>query len=440
VLCTFDPIGAKSRKFRCRVCGWQTPGEHAKPPRRNCSGDGSAGVVATPRAAKTRQPASLDCPHRGELLETLTDRRECGCGGTTGLEVWHCNLHAETVARSKPANAGKRRLENERDYRGRTCVACKLAGEDQRQIPPATATVENLAAVTAFYNFGKSANRLANYRRFAEHLDEQGIPLFTIEAALPGHPFEIEAGERVRQIAVRDPLWHKERLLNLLIESLPADFDAVAWIDADVLFPPGIAAKTIEALRRWPVVQMFDFCEWLDANGVRLPFGRWPTAIGMAWQNWRDSKQSANPSDRHPGMAWAARRETLRAIGGLYDRYPAGSGDVFSAAGFYGDFDCKYLAKHSKAAADDVRAWGRRAFEVVGGNVGFVQGLASHLFHGTLQDRQYHLRHDVLREHGFDPTRHQELIEGVYRFSKSCPAGIRDWLATYLLTMRNEDD
>lgn len=34
----------------------------------------------------------------------------------------------------------------------------------------------------------------------------------------------------------RHVLWQKERLLNLAIDSLPADVDAVAWLDADLIW------------------------------------------------------------------------------------------------------------------------------------------------------------------------------------------------------------
>lgn len=46
-----------------------------------------------------------------------------------------------------------------------------------------------------------------------------------------------------------DELWHKENLINIGIASPPADWQYVAWIDADVSFSnPCWAVETVQQL------------------------------------------------------------------------------------------------------------------------------------------------------------------------------------------------
>ena len=299
---------------------------------------------------------------------------------------------------------------------------------------------KNLAAVTPYFNFGRSRNRMRNYRQFAAHLAEQGVPLWTIEAALPGDPFDVAENDRVRRVRVREPLWLSERLINVLWPALPPEVDAVAWVDADLLFEPGIAEATLAALRRWPIVQLFQRVCWLDGGGTALPYRRDDQLLGIGYRNFRERASTVDSATRRTGFAWAARRELLEAMGGLFDRYPAGGGDVLSCIGFFGDLHAACLARYGSAVVAEVRNWAAHAGAVVRGRVGYVPGTIRHLYHGQLCHRNYLKRHQVWQAAGFDPAIHLELVEGLYQFSPRCPPEIRQWTAAYLGKLRREDE
>jgi hypothetical protein len=255
------------------------------------------------------------------------------------------------------------------------------------------------------FNPQASPWRLANHREFSAHMEDQGIELWTVEGVPAGQPFAL-TGERLLQVSTHAVLWHKERLLNLLLRELPADITDVAWIDADVLFErEDLHDATLAALDEAPVVQLWSEAELLGAddrpskwhNGVR-----WAGSMAAANATATPRNRSANPARAHPGFAWAARRELLDQIGGFYDLHPVGSGDSLMAIGFYCDFGCAWLRDYTPGARTRFLAWAHQAADATRGRVGVVPGRISHLYHGTLADRQYVMRNRVLRQHDFD--------------------------------------
>ena len=294
--------------------------------------------------------------------------------------------------------------------------------------------VSNLAAITAYYNFSRSENRINNYKKFARHMEDQGIPLWTIEAAMPGAKFDIPEGERVKRVVVKDPLWHKEKLLNILLKDLPEEFDAVAWLDSDVLFEPDLKQKTINALNTWKVVQLFATAKWLKSDG---DMDR--VMAGIGYKNSVSNTKLVN-SSMHTGFAWAARREVLRSIGGIFDSVPTVSSDVINAVGFYGDFDSNMMKVYNKHVVSSINDWAKDAYDIIGGDVGFVHGVCQHLYHGGLTNRHYNTNSNILYGSGFNPKIHLKLADGLYELTKSCPVAVRDWFNRFMLELRKEDE
>ncbi len=112
---------------------------------------------------------------------------------------------------------------------------------------------------------------------------------------------------------------------------------------------------------------------------------------------------------------------------------------MLAMAGFFADPPAKYCRNHSPHVLPHYKPWWNRASQAVGGSVGYVDAVAMHLYHGDKQNRQYRNRHNVLREHGFDPARHLERnSDGMLSLSDACPIKIRNWLSDYMLHLRRE--
>ena len=231
--------------------------------------------------------------------------------------------------------------------------------------------------------------------------------------------------------------WHKENLLNLAIERLPDQYDAIAWIDADVIYQNAdIGDKIIDALTRDPIVQPWSQIRYLDP--ADRPIGPWRSSMSL--YNSTKANPSADPSSSYPGMAWAASREVLVKVGGLYDRCITGGGDVAWASGVWGDTAPIYGKQWSASLIDDALRWGVAVTAQTGGRCGIVTARAEHLYHGSIHDRQYVQRNAVFSKVNFDPNRDVEVAaNGTLKWHKHAPGVMRTAIAEYMHN-RKEDD
>ena len=122
----------------------------------------------------------------------------------------------------------------------------------------------------------------------------------------------------------RHVLWQKERMLNLAIEALPSDADAVAWLDADLVwFNRDWVYEARRLLEHFNAVQLFEHVIDSDREGrlgQRAPGHVYAKTHGLGYGR--------------PGGAWAARRKPI--VGGLYDRHAIGGGDSVMLAAWEG--------------------------------------------------------------------------------------------------------
>jgi hypothetical protein len=293
-----------------------------------------------------------------------------------------------------------------------------------------------LAAITCLFGSG-SPQRLANYHRFAADLREMGLPLYTVEATFPGEPAVLVPGSTVWQYALGDRqiLWQKERLLNLAAARLPADVDAIAWLDADVLFDCRELPWAIEqVLQQCPVAQLWQYAVLLGPDGQRQLWPHnVPAAESLAAHNYgrlaRGQTLDVSPRASHPGFAWAMRREAWDAMRGLYELDLGGVGDGLMGVAWLGAGRANpYLRSASPAMRADAMLWSDRAAAVIKGRVGYLPIAVGHLYHGPIRARQYGRRTRRLAQHGYDPRRHvSREIGQPLAWTDEAPSALVDW-------------
>ena len=305
-----------------------------------------------------------------------------------------------------------------------------------------------LAAVTCLFNSG-DGRRLANYHEFAADLCALGIDLWTVEAIFPGQQFALSAGPRVFQYECGPDqvLWQKERLLNLAVARLPADVDQVCWLDADVLFDCLELSREIEhSLRARPVIQLWEYAVLLGPDRMVQPWPRGVTRAQSLAAYHRDRRSLGKPvalapGRAHPGFAWAMRRETWDALGGLYEADLSGIADGVMAAAWLGaGKENPYLRSASPALRADALPWTERAWRVVRGQVGHLPVVLGHLYHGPIRERRYRERRRHLQLSGFDPARHVTRPPGQpLRWTSAAPRKLIDWCQFWLCRLQRAD-
>lgn len=198
-------------------------------------------------------------------------------------------------------------------------------------------------------------------------------------------------------------MWHKERLLNLAIRQLPAQYTKVAWIDADVLLPDQRWYRWASGLLdAFDLIQLFDRVDQRDNDGRPL---RQLSGLAAYVAERREAPFKFDTSGTWPGLAWAAKRDLLAAHG-LLDRFILGGADTYMSIAAFNHADT-WTGWHVQILAPKLRehwsAWAHAFFDDVHGAVGFVPTTAVQLGHGRAVDRRYVERMRVLEKHDYDP-------------------------------------
>ncbi|WP_156906307.1 hypothetical protein [Novosphingobium acidiphilum] len=289
-----------------------------------------------------------------------------------------------------------------------------------------------LWVVSAYYNPAGYRRRLHNFRAFRRNL---AAPLMVVELSPDGRgDLHDDDADIVVRLRGDDRIWQKERLLNIGMSLLPPHVSHVAWVDADLLFSdctwPDRARAALD--RHGGMIQLFDTACHLPPEidphtvGIAQCADYRPVLSGLSFaRSIRDGlfdelenewgQRGGGMSSKHKvynvrGFAWAARRDALAPCG-LYEGNVIGGSDSIVALALMGQLE-RNLERRSFTEAHKVHV--RQWAETVGtqglfAHLGDVPQTAYHLWHGTMANRNYAGRYDILTDHDYDPVR--DLID-----------------------------
>lgn len=275
----------------------------------------------------------------------------------------------------------------------------------------------NLHVITCLFNPARSVQIVRNFQTFRAALG--ALPITVAELALDEDPFVTgPTSIRIRGTRKDHSLWQKERLLNLALKSLPADVDAVAWLDADVLLPRSWYDDTCQLLKTAPVVQLFRLAHCQGANGAieqsHLSYGQW-------------AKTKRAGTCGHPGFAWAARRNVLPD--GLFDSCLTGSGDAWMADAFFQTDGLDWLKPQVPAwLVSKHETWSQRVRPQLDGTATCLTTDLIHLYHGERANRGYHTRPTFMTAANLQAVEVQLDRQGLYTTSN---ASFRQMMTDY---------
>jgi len=257
-------------------------------------------------------------------------------------------------------------------------------------------------------------------------MEAANVPVYVSELVIGEEDWVLPGSERVLRLRARagQILWYKENLLNLLERIVPAEFDRLAWVDADVWFERTDWFKATElALDRFPVVQMCDKVVITNEDGTVGKIERTSAAVGFL------------RGGIHPGMAWAAWRTLWTEGGGLYERSIVGDGDVINASAWLpGAGNLKWTGcSDLPDGIQRLRKWATKS-----GKCGCVAGTLWHEWHGNYEKRYYTARRNYLK--GLDVQRHLcKQGDGLLTWTVDAPADVISMVASYF-ARREEDE
>ena len=194
-------------------------------------------------------------------------------------------------------------------------------------------------------------------------------------------------------------LWMKENLINLAVGILPQNWKYIAWIDADIEFLNKYWVEdTIEALGQHDMVQM-----WRSAVNLG-PFGETIKVDKSFAFMLKGSGTPWVPNDKygfwHPGYAWACSRKAYERMGGLIDWAILGSADRHMAMAFTKNILQSApgnVHKNYKTMLEEFQA------KIARFSLGWVNGTIVHNWHGSMENRRYKERWEILTKNKYDP-------------------------------------
>ncbi|MCC6538435.1 MAG: hypothetical protein IT162_12845 [Bryobacterales bacterium] len=298
------------------------------------------------------------------------------------------------------------------------------------------------------------ASRYRLYEAFVAQNAAPHVRFWTVEVAYGDRPFVVtQPGEPQHlQLRTNCEIWHKENALNLLfahVLNVCPGAQYFAWVDADLTFVrPDWAYETLQQLQHYQVVQMFSFAQ--DVGPKYAPVtGATKQHRGFMYAYCNDPSFMSSDmrfgysTNGHPGYAWAARRSALDATGGLLDFAITGGADRHMACGLLGTMDQSGPYREAKLTdlapnfRNSLLLWQERA-TALERNVGYVDGLILHHWHGRKTDRKYGNRWRIYVDNTFDPWRDlRRDVQGLYAIPRARQK-LRDDLRCYFRA-RNED-
>ena len=218
----------------------------------------------------------------------------------------------------------------------------------------------------------------------------------------------------IETIQTPNVLWHKEALLNKIVSELPKKFKYIFWVDADVLFTnKNWVVDGVKELKIKNIIQPFEYCVHLEKDELEPSYevdlqlhaykaeklyktgytGGKPKTIWRSFcANYVTDKISANSdvydTHGHVGFAWGAKREVLERVP-LYDHALVGGADHIIAHASAGQIGHTCITKSFTENINIINMWSQKFYNVVGGSIGYVKGDLYHIWHGTLESREY---------------------------------------------------
>jgi hypothetical protein len=266
---------------------------------------------------------------------------------------------------------------------------------------------------------------------------EENVHLYIVELLYPGQKYIIteRSNKNHLQLKTDVPLWHKENMINLAVKKLlPKNYQAFAWIDADIEFEnPNWAHDCLKILNgKCDIVQLFSHCIDLDNNDNAM------NTFNSAGFQYSKGKKYVNKGSNywHPGFAWAMTRTAYEKINGLYDKGILGSGDNIMLFCLMGMGLKALNSDSSEGYKQSILDYQSKINNL---RFGYVPGVIRHYFHGSKKNRKYSERWQILVAHGYTPSMISYDSDGVIVPNDTFPEQLKVDILNYFKE-RNEDE
>lgn len=261
-----------------------------------------------------------------------------------------------------------------------------------------------LYIILPYFNYCQYKSRTRLFLEFIKRVYSNPLLKIVIaEGTSKGKPFDLpDFSDKIFlhiKVELHDRVWIKENLINLAIRNLPDNWEYVAWIDADLTFiNPMWVQDTIKLLKTNDVVQLFHSAVHLGPEGETLK-----TDKGFVYQYLKSGHEYIKTYKYgfwHPGFAWGCTRKAYVVMEGLIDFGILGSGDHHMALALIQKVDFSHPGNIHINYRKKLYQFQQRCRNF---KINYIPGSILHHFHGSIADRRYQERWNILVKNQYDP-------------------------------------
>jgi hypothetical protein len=251
-------------------------------------------------------------------------------------------------------------------------------------------TCKDTAVCMCFFSPAGFQRPKQNFLHVEKLLQSARIPTFTIECII-GNKQPLLKNPTL-QVRSNTSLFYKEQLYNLLVPKVPEQYTKLIFLDADILFsdPRWIDKISVE-LNRYDIVQPFENAIWTGLYYGSVIKKSKSTVYALKHGVMNHSLVN----NYHPGFSFAMTRSYYEKIGGFFDKCVFGSGDSMFCNTF---FPIELYFTTVNLIDSEYKQWSDTVRKIPS-NVTYLPFTVYHLYHGTLQKRQYASRYEFLKQY-----------------------------------------
>jgi hypothetical protein len=278
----------------------------------------------------------------------------------------------------------------------------------------------DMAICFVLFNPAQTKRILMNYLYVRNLLEQQGLPLFTLELVYEGRVPEVPDAIHV---ASNSFLFHKENLCKILETKIPSTYKKLAFLDADVYFTDKTWYKKVsDLLNSYDIVHPFERAHWLDLTYKKTMLTRKSVVLNTKTE-WDFAY--------HPGFAWCFKRKWFKQHG-FFEYAISGSGDTLSSAAW---LQKTFPEKFQSLPAPLIPKYIEYKLNAKA-RVTYLKDMdLYHLYHGSRENRQYAERHKMLQIQGEIDEYVLRNKEDVFEWKDT-----QKWNPIYLQYFKKRDD
>ena len=267
-----------------------------------------------------------------------------------------------------------------------------------------------LALVCCYFNPCNYISKYFNFLNFYLKISKvENVDVFVIESFDKNSKFRLNENiENVHSIYCQEIYWHKEQLLNKLLNKHKKDYPYIGWVDGDVEFKNSNWVDNI--LTKLETNEIVQICREINKeSNFRHDFTTTKSVTHYLEQHPESLYKNLYNRLGEPGYGFVYNSKIIQNNDTpMYDKAICGSGDFLNLLGYLDIPDFETYIKHDRFFyntpdfLNDYMKWRLCTHKTT--QISYANNTILVTYHGSQKNRSYVERETILRTHNYSPN------------------------------------